>query len=102
MPTEIHSEADLEALVRDNPTVAAVFTAGWSRPCRLLELQLAQAESALPKGARLIRADMDALPASAEKLGVRSLPTLVVFRDGRAVRRSVGVQSAAGILEQLR
>jgi metal-dependent amidase/aminoacylase/carboxypeptidase family protein len=49
-----------------------------------------------------LRGDMDALPASAEKLGVRSLPTLVVFRDGGAVRRSVGVQSAAGILEQLR
>ena len=28
MPTEIHSEADLEVLIRDNPTVAAVFTAG--------------------------------------------------------------------------
>jgi thioredoxin 1 len=53
--------------------------------------------------ARFVAVDVDDVPALAERFGVRAMPTLVVWRDGREVGRVVGSRSrafVAGVLDR--
>ena len=100
MIQQLHTADALTELAEKSPKLVVCFQASWSRPCRLFTPALEQAAAEAPAG--LAFACLDADGTLSEKYGVRSLPTLVYFRDGQPVRRSVGLQSAAGILEQAR
>lgn len=102
MVPELVTERQLNAMAEGNRHLVVLFSAEWSKPCRLFEPVLEQAAARAPEGAAFARLNVDDLPSMAEKHGIRSLPTLVYFRDGKPVRRSVGLQSPAGILEQLK
>jgi thioredoxin-like negative regulator of GroEL len=50
---------------------------------------------------RIAKMNVDDNPATSSRFGVRSIPTLLVFKDGREVDRIVGVQSKAAIAARL-
>lgn len=102
MLPDLVSEKELAALAAENRSLVLLFHADWSKPCRLFSPVVEQTAALAPADAVFARMDADSFRAAAAKYGVRSLPTLVIFRDGKPVRRSVGLQTPAGILEQLR
>lgn len=102
MMTELVSEKELESLADRHPCLAVLFWAEWSKPCQLFLPHVERAASLAPESTAIARMNADDFPALAEKYGVRSLPTLVMFREGKPVQRSVGLQTATAILEQLR
>jgi thioredoxin len=69
--------------------VVVDFTADWCPPCRAMAPLLDTVAAELPS-VRFLRMDTDAHPATMVRLGIRGLPTLVVFRDGQIVDRIVG------------
>jgi thioredoxin 2 len=60
--------------------------------------QFEQATRMLEPDFRLAKIDTEAVPSIAQRFGIRSIPTLVMFRDGREVARHVGATDAATLV----
>ncbi|NDV12916.1 thioredoxin TrxC [Crenobacter caeni] len=70
------------------------FWAAWCGPCQAMAPQFAAAARALP-GVRFVKVDSDAAPQSSARYAIRSIPTLLLFKDGRELARHSGVLPAA-------
>jgi thioredoxin 2 len=77
----------------DIPLVAD-FWAPWCGPCRSMAPAFGQVAEALRGRAQLIKVNTEAEPGLASQFGIRSIPTLVLFRNGREVRRVSGALDA--------
>lgn len=66
------------------------FWANWCGPCRALAPTLERLASAFDGRAKIAKVEVDDHPELAQRFCVRSIPTLVFFRDGREVERLVG------------
>ena len=73
-------------------TVLVDFWAPWCAPCLMQGPILETVAEKVADSASIVKVDVDANPAAAEQFGVMSIPTLVLLKDGREVRRFVGMQ----------
>ena len=66
--------------------------APWCGPCMMLTPILEEVATAVGDKARIAKLNIDEEQATADRFGVRAIPTLLLFKDGREIRRFVGVQ----------
>ncbi|MHB1074209.1 MAG: thioredoxin [Gemmatimonadaceae bacterium] len=100
-PTHVDSQ-QLDELVRSSAVpVLADFYADWCAPCRMMTPVLDSFAREHAGKVLVVKVDTDASPQAAIRLGIRSIPTLVLFRDGREVDRQVGVASPAYLANML-
>jgi thioredoxin 2 len=74
------------------------FWAPWCGPCRMMAPAFEEAAQRLEPRARLVKVNTEEAQNLAMRLGIRSIPTLAVFRDGREVARTAGAMELRGIL----
>jgi thioredoxin 2 len=75
--------------------------ATWCGPCKILAPVIEELAVDLAGRVRVGKLDVDENPATAARFGVRSIPTLLVLRDGRELDRIVGVQPKLEIARRL-
>ena len=98
----VHSETDFDELIRDAPVAVLVdFWAAWCGPCRAVAPELESLARTKARETIVAKIDTEALPAIAARYAVRSIPTMVLFRAGREVKRVSGAMSAAQIANGL-
>lgn len=93
MSTKAVTDANFEAeVISKKGTVLVDFWAEWCGPCRALGPKLEEISSELGEKASILKLNVDDNPATAAKFGVRSIPMMLVFKDGQAMEQMVGNQ----------
>ena len=87
-------------VLENKGTVLVDFWAPWCMPCRMLS-PVVDAVGEEVTGARVAKINVDEQESLAARFDVMSIPTLIVFKDGKEVKRSVGVVSKDAIKEML-
>lgn len=87
-------------VLKESKTVLVDFWASWCGPCRMLSPvvdQIAEERQDI----KVCKVNIDEQPELAQKFDVMSIPTLLVFRNGKQVNSSVGVRPKQDILNLL-
>lgn len=77
------------------------FWAPWCGPCRMLGPVLEALEPTMQGRVDIVKMNIDENPESAARFGVRSIPTMVLFKDGQALSTQVGVKQQTAIQQWL-
>ena len=82
-------------------TVLVDFWAPWCGPCKMQGPILDKVAEKIGDKAVVAKVNVDESPALAAKFGVRSIPTLILFKNGQKVNDFIGVQQEAALVEVL-
>lgn len=75
-----------------NKTVLVDFWAEWCMPCKVMAPVLNELSAELPEGKYVGKIDVEKYPKMSQKYGIRGIPTLILFKNGKEVDRFVGVK----------
>ncbi|MDQ1278057.1 MAG: thioredoxin 1 [Thermodesulfobacteriota bacterium] len=79
-----------EVLKADKPSIVD-FWAPWCGPCRALSPMVEELAATYKGRIKVAKLNIDDSPLTAQKLGVRSIPTLMLFKDGKLLDTLVGL-----------
>lgn len=94
--------SDFKKIISEDKPVLVDFFATWCGPCRLQGPILEQVKSRIGDSASILKIDIDQNGPLAAEYNVRSVPTLILFKNGEAVWRAVGLQQADVLEQKLR
>ena len=88
------TDASFEAEVRQaSEPVVVEFWADWCAPCKAMAPALDELAAELDGKAKIAKLQMDDNPQIVSRIGVRSAPTLMIFRNGEPIAMRVGAAS---------
>jgi thioredoxin 1 len=105
--TETHSaikelnDTNFQAQVKNGVTLVD-FWASWCMPCKMMAPILNETAEALGNTAKIGKLDVDSNQASSAKYGVRSIPTLILFKNGKEINRFVGFKNKDFLLKEIK
>ena len=102
MSEAIFTDANFEAEVLNNDKPVLVdFFADWCGPCKMQGPIIDEVATEIGDKAKVGKIDIDKNQEIAQKYGVMSIPTLIIFKDGKEVEKMVGVQTKDDLIEKL-
>jgi len=91
---------DAEVLKSDKP-VLVDFWAVWCGPCQMMGSIVEELAKEVGDKYKVGKMNVDENRETAAKFGIMSIPTLIIFKDGKAVKQLVGVQAKENLKEEL-
>ena len=97
--TQQISAAEFESKVLGaSEPVLVDFFATWCGPCRMMAPTIDEVSQEMAGKASVYKLDIDEAPQIAQQLGIMSVPTFMVFKDGKVVSQTIGAQPKENIL----
>lgn len=98
-PIEVTAARFQKHISRNDIPVVVDFWAPWCGPCKMMAPEFEKAARELEPSVRLVKVNTENEQALAGKFGIRSIPTTVLFKDGREIARQPGAMSATQIVQ---
>lgn len=97
-PLELTTANFQSHINRNDIPVVIDFWAPWCGPCKMMAPAFKEAAAQLEPGVRLAKVNTEAQQALGAQFGIRSIPTMIMFRNGREVARQSGAMGSADIV----
>jgi len=98
--TQPVTDASFDTDVIKSPTPVLVdFWAEWCAPCRALAPTLEEIAEEMSSKVKIVKLDVDNNQDAAAKFGIRSIPTMILFKNGQAVDQIMGKVPKATLVE---
>jgi thioredoxin 1 len=85
-------------IINSDKPVLVDFSAEWCGPCKMMPPILKQVKNELGSRVKILKIDVDKNPAIAQRMQIRNVPTLAIYKNGREVFRQAGVLQAAQLI----
>lgn len=92
---------NFETYIHGTLPVVVDFFAEWCGPCKMMPPILKEVKDKIGSGAVILKMDIDKNRHYAEKYAIQSVPTLIIFKEGKIIWRKSGVSSAGEIIHHL-
>ena len=90
------TDSDFEKTIKEGVTLVD-FHANWCGPCRMLAPVLEQVAKEVKGKAQISRIDIDTEQKTASHFQITSVPTLILFKNGKEVNRLIGLRNAEAV-----
>ncbi|MDZ7362476.1 MAG: thioredoxin [candidate division KSB1 bacterium] len=101
MALEVTDANFADEVLKSNIPVLVDFWAEWCGPCKMIAPAVAELAKEYEGRAKVVKLDVDTNINTAGAYDIRSIPSLLVFKDGQVVERMVGVKSKQFLKEKL-
>jgi len=88
-------------IINDTKPILIDFYADWCQPCKMVSPILKQVKVQLGDNVKIIKINVDTNATLSAKYNVRSIPTLLLFKNGQVIWEKVGVASATEITKKI-
>jgi thioredoxin 1 len=100
-PQVVTDQSFEQDVLKSDTPVLVDFWATWCGPCRMVAPVLEDVANEQGDKIRIAKLDVDANPITAGRFGVRAIPTMIVFKNGREADRIVGFHPKPQLMQKL-
>ncbi len=99
MAIKVIDGTTFDETINSGKLVLVDFFATWCGPCKMLHPILEELSGELPETQQIAQLDIDQNVPLARKFGVMSVPTMIFFKNGKAIAKMVGLQEKQNIVD---
>ena len=98
-PVELNDAIFQKYVTRTSVPVVVDFWAEWCGPCKMMAPEFAKAAEQLEPEVKFAKLDTERNQMTAMQYGIRSIPTLMIFREGKVIAQQAGAMPASQIVQ---
>ena len=98
---EVSDSSFEKDVLESSKPVLVDFWAQWCTPCRMLAPTVEAVAERFRDSANVVKLNVDDNPSTAQRYGIKGIPTLILFREGKEVERVVGATSKESITRMI-
>ncbi|MCM8764404.1 MAG: thioredoxin [Candidatus Omnitrophica bacterium] len=99
---KILSNENFDAVIGENSLVFVDFYADWCGPCRMMAPVVEEIAKELEGKVVVAKLNVDENPEIAARFQIFSIPTFILFKDGKPLEKIIGAVGKAGLLEKIK
>ncbi len=98
---KVATNTNFDELLQDSKLVIVDFWATWCGPCRMISPILDEVEEEMPDKITVVKVNVDDADEIAGRFRIMSIPTLLYFKDGQMVDKTVGAMPKHALIEKI-